>query len=147
MTPITDITRFLKNEDHTETVTIIAPASIRLGLMTRYYYIGRTDSGEKVAVYVSGRSLLFNCLNAPRIARKPRLRLTGCADRGSSSGTQFPGWFPLLVIYCEDAEFADTERRLAFESLRGSLSVGARMDDILKGGAALEDINTEVSAA
>ena len=141
MTPITDISRFLKNEDVTETVTITAPSTIRFGCTTRSYYTGRTDNGEKVAVYVSGNSLLFNCLNAPRLAHRPALRLIGCSDRGSRSAPEFPSWFPLRVIYCEDAEFADAERKLAFDLLRGSFLVGARMDAILEGGEALQFIN------
>ena len=147
MTPITDISRFLKTEDATETVTITASATIRVGCMTRSYYTGRTDDGEKVAVYASGRSLLFECLNRPRIAHRPRLRLTGCSDRGSRSGLRFPKWFPIRVIYCEDAEFADAERKLAFDLLRGTFLVGARMDAILKGGDALQSIIRAVDAA
>ena len=112
-----------------------------------HYYTGVTDGGEKVAVYASGRSLLFNCLNARRITHRPRLRLTGCSEHARGSQPRFPSTFPLRVIYCEDAEFADADRKLAFDRARGTFAVGARMDDILKGGNALQALIRESDAA
>ena len=147
MTPITDISRYLNSELTAETVTITSNAEIRSGCITRTYYTGTTDSGEKVAVYTNGRSLLFNCLNARRITHRPRLRLTGCSERARGSQPHFPITFPLRVIYCEDAEFADADRKLAFELARGTFAVGARMDAILKGGDALQALIREMHAA
>lgn len=144
-TPITDIARFLKTEDTTEIVTIKSRRSIRLSLRTLDYYIGITDSGESVAVCVSPRSLLFNCLNLPRLRHTPRLRLTGCSGHAKRTQPSLPSWLGPRIIYCEDAQFADSMRALAFEIARESkeYSVGARMDAILAGEFLPERLESE----
>ena len=147
MTPITDISRYLKSKLSTETVIITSSAEIRLGCMTRSYFTGLTDDGEQVAIYASSRSLLFNCLSRKRIAHRPRLTLTGCSDRAKGFQPRFPITFPLRVIYCSDAEFADADRKLAFERARGTFAVGARMDAILSGGDELQALIAESTAA
>lgn len=149
MATITDISRYLKSEHTTENVTITAPATFRIGFRVLHYFTGVTDSGEEVAVYASGRSVLLNCLNPRRIRHLPRLRLTGCLDRAKGAQPRFPRWFPMRVIYCDDAEFADAGRRAAFDAVRSSVSttVGARMDAILKGGDGLLALVSKRDAA
>ena len=145
MTPITDISRYLKSELSTETVAITSSAEIRLGCMTRSYFIGITDDGEQVAICASSRSLLFNCLSRKRIAHRPRL--TGGSERAKGFQRRFPSTFPLQVIYCVDAAFAGADRKLAFERARGTFAVGARMDAILKGGDELQALIAKSAAA